>query len=113
VWRKLVRDRIPDIISKAGTVAITKTLDGEDFERALKTKLLEEAAEASTATAANIVTELCDVLEVVLALAALAGVTPQRLENLRESRAIERGSFASKIWLDETYALTADVDKHR
>jgi predicted house-cleaning noncanonical NTP pyrophosphatase (MazG superfamily) len=111
VWRKLVRDGIPEIISRAGAVAVTKILDDEEFERALKTKLLEEAAEVSAATATEIIDELCDVLEVVQALAALSNVTPERLEKLRELKASERGSFASRTWLDETYPLVGGGDR--
>lgn len=56
----------------------------------LRAKLYEEAGEyASSGDPA----ELSDVLEVVYALAALHGLTPEELEKQRSEKAAEQGGF--------------------
>ncbi len=69
VYNKLVRDRIPQIIESDGRRAVTHLLDDGSYRAALLAKLLEEAGEASEASAEALPGELADVLEVVLALA--------------------------------------------
>ena len=66
---KLVRDRIPEIISNDGNVAVTYTLDDAGLDRALKAKLLEECADVISASdPSDLPQALADVLEVVYAL---------------------------------------------
>lgn len=104
VWRKLVRDRIPEIISKDGKIAVTRTLTNSDFRLALLDKLHEESLEArGSSDDEELSKELSDVLEVVHALAEIAGIPWDSLEQLRERRALERGAFKQQIWLEETY----------
>lgn len=103
IWRKLVRDRIPEIISADGKVAVTRTLDDADMDMALKDKLLEECTEVRVAmNREDLEKKLSDVLEVIYALAAHAGLTPEGIERVRKRRAAERGGFSRQIWLEET-----------
>lgn len=103
-YRKLVRDRIPEIITAAGAQPVTRTLEGEEYNAALRAKLVEEAQEAEQAeTAGDLARELADVLEVVRALAATAGLDMTRIEEVRAARAAERGAFTHRIWLSETH----------
>lgn len=44
--------------------------------------------------------ELADVLEVLHALSARHGLTPEDLERLRAQKAAERGDFAGRVWLE-------------
>jgi len=48
-YNKLVRDQIPDIIAAAGNQPSTRDLDQASYQRALRSKLLEEAQEAEAA----------------------------------------------------------------
>ena len=48
--RKLVRDRIPEIIQSEGRRPLTHVLDEASYRQALLAKLTEEAQEASHAT---------------------------------------------------------------
>ena len=45
VYRKLVRDKIPEIIEADGKVPVTKKLDDAEFRKELNKKLLEEVRE--------------------------------------------------------------------
>ena len=58
VCRKLVRDRIPEIIKSEGHRPVTRVLDKASYRQALLAKLIEEAQEASHATADGLPGEL-------------------------------------------------------
>ncbi|MBI4146354.1 nucleoside triphosphate pyrophosphohydrolase [Candidatus Woesearchaeota archaeon] len=97
---KLVRDKIPVIIEKSGKNARTHIADKDEYERLLKTKLVEEAAEFSKEPS---IEELADVLEVVYALCDLLRIDKKQLEEMRRKKADERGAFANRIVLEEVH----------
>ena len=53
-YRKLVRDRIPEIIRADGRHPVTYVLDEAGYRQALLDKLAEKAAEATRASAADL-----------------------------------------------------------
>jgi predicted house-cleaning noncanonical NTP pyrophosphatase (MazG superfamily) len=59
-YRKLVRDRIPEIIQAGGGHPVTRVLDEACYRQALLSKLVEEAAEAASAGTANLPEELAE-----------------------------------------------------
>ena len=77
--RKLVRDKIPEIIQAGGGHPVTRILDDAGYRQALLAKLAEEAAEAAQASTGDLPGELADVLEVLRALAAAAGMSWEQL----------------------------------
>lgn len=98
-YRKLVRDRIPDIIRREGRTCGTATLSPEEYLTSLREKLVEEAREAAAADGSALLRELADVREVVDALAAAAGIDPADLAREQACRRAERGGFAERICL--------------
>ncbi len=98
-YNKLVRDKIPDIITRHGDKPVTKILDVGAYRRELRRKLREEVAEFGES---GEVEELVDVLEVVYALAAAEGVNQFQLEKMRKRKRKERGGFDRRILLIET-----------
>jgi predicted house-cleaning noncanonical NTP pyrophosphatase (MazG superfamily) len=98
--RKLVRDRIPEIIQSEGRHPVTRVLDDTDYRAALMSKLLEEAREASHAAAADLPGELADVLEVLRALTATADMSWAQLLALADDKRDRRGGFAERIFLE-------------
>jgi hypothetical protein len=48
VYRKLVRDRIPEIIQSQGRHPVTRVLDDAGYREALLSELVEEARDASS-----------------------------------------------------------------
>ncbi|GGK29612.1 hypothetical protein GCM10008955_24270 [Deinococcus malanensis] len=93
---KLVRDRIPELFGGPDSVYVSLSTPG--YRVALRNKLLEEAREYLES---GETLELADVLEVVYALAALDGVSRAELEELRATKARERGSFADRVWWED------------
>ena len=84
IYNKLVRDRIPEIISARGAVCETEILSEADYLTHLEIKLGEE---------------LADLLEVIYACAAARGYSTAELEALRKDKADKRGGFEKRILL--------------
>ena len=100
VYRKLVRDRIPEIIQAEGRHPVTRVLDDAGYRQALLAKLVEEAREASHATTDDLPGELADVLEVLRALTMAAGMSWPQLLALAEDKRRRRGGFGRRIFLE-------------
>ncbi len=97
--RKLVRDRIPEIIRQSGRECGVEAMDEEEFRQALRAKLVEEAQEAAVATGADLVTELADLYEVVDTLMAVYGIDRETVLKEQQRRQMERGGFSRRIKL--------------
>jgi predicted house-cleaning noncanonical NTP pyrophosphatase (MazG superfamily) len=98
--RKLVRDRIPEIIQADGRRPVTRVLHGTAYRAALLAKLVEEADEASHAAAADLPGELADILEVLRALTAATGMSWVQLLALADDKLSRRGGFTQRIFLE-------------
>jgi predicted house-cleaning noncanonical NTP pyrophosphatase (MazG superfamily) len=96
---KLIRDKLPEIMRDQGLAVFDRRLDDAEFDRALRAKLLEEAAEAVEARGAeDLAGELADLSEVILALAQLHGLTPEEIEARRIAKRVERGGFDDRVY---------------
>lgn len=96
-YRKVVRDRIPELIRSSGGVPRTRRLTPEEFAAALGRKLVEEAREFAAAPSPE---ELADVLEVVHALMAATGLSVEEVQRVRQAKAEERGAFDERLLLE-------------
>lgn len=97
---KLVRDRIPDLMARAGCPGKFEVLSGAAYLQALGAKLQEEATEAATATTPTELTaELADLLEVVETLVAATGLDWQEIRAYQVRKRRDRGGFAGGILL--------------
>lgn len=96
VYNKLIRDKIPEVITNNGQTAKITTLSDEEFVKALETKLQEEVAEY---LADKNTSELADIMEVVLTLNELHNGTPESLEALRKEKVEKRGAFTQRLFL--------------
>ena len=95
---KLVRDRIPELIAGAGQPAAFHQADPAEFGRLLRAKLLEEAAEAATASGpGELLEELGDVLQVLYALATEAGYAAAEIECARARKARTHGAYTRRL----------------
>jgi predicted house-cleaning noncanonical NTP pyrophosphatase (MazG superfamily) len=99
-YNKLVRDRIPDIISAAGQRPVTRILDQTDYQAALLEKLTEEAHEARQAPPDQLAAELADVLEVLQAIAQAHGMTWDRILSAAAAKRSDRGAFDDRVFLE-------------
>jgi predicted house-cleaning noncanonical NTP pyrophosphatase (MazG superfamily) len=99
-YNKLVRDRIPEIIERAGKIARCRQLNDDEFREALRAKVVEEAVELLEADDAGICTELADLAEVFDAVLDAYGVSDARLTAIRSERNAERGTFKTRTFLE-------------
>ena len=96
-YKKLVRDKIPEIIKQNGDSPITRILDNEEYTKELNKKLLEECNEY---LASEDVEEIADILEVIRAIIKAKGHTPEEIEEIRKQKAQKRGGFDKQIYLE-------------
>ena len=95
-YHKLVRDKIPEIITATGQSCRTEVLTGEAYRQALDNKLTEELAEYQDSKSPE---ELADLLEVIIAAAQARGVSWEQLLAIREEKRQKRGGFEKGIFL--------------
>jgi predicted house-cleaning noncanonical NTP pyrophosphatase (MazG superfamily) len=98
---KLVRDKIPEIILKnEGSVPRVRTLSIKEYQQELRRKLVEEAKEVLLAkTKKEVVMELADVQEVMLALSESLSVSENDITLVQKKKKKERGGFSKRIFL--------------
>jgi predicted house-cleaning noncanonical NTP pyrophosphatase (MazG superfamily) len=95
---KLVRDRIPELATATGQPGtFHQTATAAEYALYLRAKFLEEAQEAATAAPATLVEEPGDVLQVLYALAELAGCTAAEIECARVRKARTHGAYTRRI----------------
>ena len=97
-YNKLVRDLIPEIIEKSGKKYSIEILDDQEYLKAIDAKLDEELAEYHKD---QNIEELADLLEVIYAAARAQGYSLDELENIRATKAKERGAFDKRILLKD------------
>ena len=98
-YDKLVRDKIPDIIKKAGVEPVIRVAkDLEEYLVYLKKKVVEEAKELNQETnIEKLKKEIADVVEVLDNLISTLDLTWQDIDVVREEKNHQRGSFKDKI----------------
>ena len=97
-YKKLVRDRIPEIIKKNGGKCEFHIATKEEFVPMLTQKLLEEVEELIENPCAE---EIADVLEVIEAIARLKSIGIDEIKTKKLDKRTERGSFNKRIVLDD------------
>jgi predicted house-cleaning noncanonical NTP pyrophosphatase (MazG superfamily) len=96
---KLIRDKLPAMMESQGLTVFTRRLGDAEFAARLKDKLVEEAAETRIAAdRAELIDEMADVREVLLALAAAHGISEDEVEARRAAKRAERGGFDARIY---------------
>lgn len=98
MYNKLVRDKIPEIIEKEGKVCKTEILSDTEYLKMVDAKLDEELVEYHKD---QNIEELADLIEVIYAAAKARGYSIEALEEVRITKAEERGAFDKKILLKE------------
>lgn len=96
IFNKLVRDGIPELITRRGLESVVRVLDAAAFQHELRRKLHEEVDEFEASGATE---ELADILEVVYALAAAQDLTEDQLNTIRSQKRQERGGFNQQLFL--------------
>ena len=104
-YRKLVRDRIPEIIEASGQRCSYEILTEEMYLDMLDRKLEEELAEYQESKSME---ELADLLEVIRAVARARGSSIEEVEAIRAQKEKARGGFEKRILL--TGVIEPDKD---
>ena len=97
-YYKLVRDNVPEIISRAGRKPHVNTLDDETYYLALRKKLQEEVDEFLSS---NEDSELADILEVLEAIAVAKGTDIGAIRQIQVKKAETHGRFVDKLLLEK------------
>lgn len=101
IYKKLIRDKIPEIIKKDNAVPKVSVLNNEQFKIALKEKMVEEAKELLEAEASEeILNELSDIFQLLESIALENNLTVAQVEKKKEKKKLERGGFEKKLFLE-------------
>ncbi|MBQ1256039.1 MAG: nucleoside triphosphate pyrophosphohydrolase [Clostridia bacterium] len=95
--RKLVRDRIPEIIQESGKTAVCRTLASDEYLEMLDRKLTEELNEYLSDKSTE---EIADLLEVIHAVVKARGSSMEEVEKIRLLKKEKRGGFENRIFLE-------------
>ncbi|MCR5553360.1 MAG: nucleoside triphosphate pyrophosphohydrolase [bacterium] len=96
-YKKLVRDKIPEIIMRNGDHPITRILNNDNYIKELNIKLKEECEEYLSS---GEVEELADLEEVLRAILKTKKVTYEEFEKIRLEKVEKRGAFEKRIYLE-------------
>ena len=97
IYNKLVRDKIPQIISSNNGTPCVSVLNNERYLEELNTKLNEELKEYLES---GDVEELADLEEVLRTILDVKNVSYEEFENIRNTKVEKRGAFKKKIFLE-------------
>jgi predicted house-cleaning noncanonical NTP pyrophosphatase (MazG superfamily) len=100
MYKKLVRDKIPQVIEASGSKCDIRIADKKEKYELLEAKLKEEVGEFFEAKNLE---ELADVMEVLFGLADSLGYSEEDLIRKREGKREERGGFKEGIVLEKVY----------
>lgn len=100
-YKKLVRDKIPEIINKDGySCSVLKLTNDEDFANSLAVKLLEESVEYANND--DSVEELADLFTVFIYILSVKGVSFSDFLKIYSKKLEEKGGFDERYFLIET-----------
>lgn len=97
-YKKLVRDKIPDIIRKDGKIPVFHRASEMEYSEKLKEKLQEEVSEFIKSENEE---ELADILEMIDSICDFKYFDKKKLEEIKKRKKYDRGGFENKIILDE------------
>lgn len=97
--RKLIRDRIPEVIEASNGQFKTRVLEKGEFEKELRKKLLEESKELAKTPRTKLLNELADVLEIVKSIASHHKISFLKIEEYQEDKRKKRGGFKKRLFL--------------
>ncbi len=97
--KKLIRDKIPQIIEAAGDRYEVRVMGKREFEKELKKKLVEEASELVKTPRKDLLNEMADVLELLKSIANFYKIDFRLVEEKQIFKKKERGGFKKRLFL--------------
>ncbi len=102
VYNKLIRDKIPEVIERAGKEFKTRVLNDEEYIEKVLEKINEETQELIEAKGREeIINEIADVYEVIEALMAVKNISADEVKFTKKSKCDKSGAFKEKLLLIE------------
>lgn len=99
-YNKLVRDRIPEKITRKGSACKVEKLKRRDFERELLQKAGEEASGLLSAkTKKELASEIGDVLDVIEEIKRVKKIPEREIASARKKAYETKGGFKKKLFL--------------
>ena len=99
-YNKLIRDRIPEIIKKAGWKPTVRKLKKAEFLKRLRKKVLEEARELIRAKdKKGIIDEVVDIQELLEVLISEIGSSKPQIKKFQADKRKKRGGFKKRLFL--------------
>jgi len=99
-YNKLIRDRIPEIIKKAGWKPTVRKLKKAEFLKALKKKVLEEARELIRAKdKKGVINEIVDIQELIDTLTSEIGLSKPQIKKFQAVKRKKRVGFKKRLFL--------------
>jgi len=100
-YNKLVRDYIPDLLSKEGLdYKITEITDDEEYKEELSKKLVEETCEYMQDPSKE---ELADVVEVLDTILRVNHISKDEIIDVAREKREDKGGFDSRIKLIKSW----------
>ena len=108
IYNQLVRDKVPAILKEKGSVPHTRKISDEEYISELEISLEEYAARYMETGGIN---ELCDIVELVTAIAKFRGLTVAEFERKLKERRAKYGSFDKRVYLTSVEEESEEVDE--
>jgi len=90
---KLVRDKFPDLVKKAGEKREFSKCSQKEYIQILKEKILEEAIELYLAQGECNESDLADIQELIYAIIKEFNISKAKLDNIRQGKVKEKGKY--------------------
>ena len=97
--RKLIRDKISQVIEAAGDKYEVRVMGEKEYEKELKKKLVEEAKELDNAPKEKLLNEMADVLELLKSISEFYKINFKLVEEKQVQKRKERGGFKKRLFL--------------
>lgn len=101
-YNKLVRDKIPELIMRAGKKPIFRRVQGAELKQYADAKIFEEVKEFSKLGELD---ELVDLLEAIYFRLQLEGISAQEAHERMMKKRHERGGFEGGVILERVERL--------
>lgn len=102
-YNKLVRDKIPELLTGKMIPFETHIADDDEFRVKLNEKLIEESQEFLDAkTDEEAKQEMADIFEVIDTIFALRGWSREDIQHIQGKKYEDRGGFVKRIILERS-----------
>ena len=95
---KLVRDKVPEMITNQGNTPVIHIATASEYWQKLKNKLIEEAREFQKD---ENIEEFVDILEVLDAIAEYKKFEQEEVAKIKNYKLLKNGGFKNKIILEK------------